>query len=310
MRIEYLREYLELANDLSFNRTARNLNMSQSSLSMHMITLERDLETKLISRGTPNSLTTQGKAFIEYATSIVSMYDEAKQSVKSLEAAEIPTLRIHKLPANIKATQTLVRKVFEYRAARPKVNTLLVENALRTTQELLDDNVVDAGIVGGTVVEHQGFIDRLAEQGIECRMIQKDEPAVWLPKTSLLAQKEYVSVDDFEGFSFVFMDHALFRNRKERAESLMKSSGMQCRYLLKSFFSEDDFYMSNFKSNEVVFAQRSLFENNPIVKMRDDMVLKPFENNLQTIFYLGFRKDDSNPYPSDFVEFATRDISE
>ena len=309
MRIEYMREYIELANDLSFNRTARKLNMSQSSLSMHIIALERDLGTQLVNRGTPNSLTAQGKAFLEYATSIVAMYDEAKTSCKSLEASEIPLIRVHKMPANIKAAETLIRKVFEYRAVSPKVNIQLVENNQHTAQELLEDNVVDVGILGGCLANNQEFIDSLAAEGFECRALQDDEPAVWVPKTSFLAQKERVDFKDFEGLTFVFMDHALFHNRKLRAESLMQSHDVHCRYILKSFFSEDDFYMSAFKNNEVVFAQRSLFENSPIVKMRNDMTLKLLNEPIRTVFYLGFRKDDPNPQLADFVEFATRDFS-
>lgn len=309
MRIEYLREYIELANDLSFNRTARKLNMSQSSLSMHIIALERDLGTHLVNRGTPNALTAQGKAFLEYATSIVSMYDEAKRSCKSLEASEIPTVRIHKLPANINANDTLIKKVFEYRNVAPMVNTQLVENNQHTAQELLKDNLVDVGIVGGCMMDHNAFADDLAQLGFGCRALASDEPAIWIPKTSLLAQKERVSLNDLEGFNFVFMDHALFHNRKKRAESLMKSHNVQCRYLLKSFYSEDDFYMSTFKSNEVVFAQRSLFENNAITKLRDDMVLKLFEEPIRTVFYLGFRKDDPSPQLADFIDFVTRDFS-
>ena len=64
--------------------------------------------------------------------------------------------------------------------------------------------------------------------------------------------------------------------------------------------------MSSFKSNEIVFAQKSFFTNMPIVSMRDDMVMKLFDEPVESVFYLGYRQDNTHPLLANIIEFFTQ----
>ena len=50
MDIEYLREYLAVADDLSLTVAARRLHTTQSTLSKHMAALEQDMGADLLRR--------------------------------------------------------------------------------------------------------------------------------------------------------------------------------------------------------------------------------------------------------------------
>lgn len=97
MDIEIIREFVEFSKTLNFSKTARAINISQSAFSSHILKLEKDLDAKLIDRGRQsNVLTGEGKLFLEYATSIVGSYDDAKSKLKQLHSGNQNVVRVHK----------------------------------------------------------------------------------------------------------------------------------------------------------------------------------------------------------------------
>ena len=50
MHIEYLREYIELAQCLNFTEAARRSCITQSALSKHLVSIEKEFGTELVAR--------------------------------------------------------------------------------------------------------------------------------------------------------------------------------------------------------------------------------------------------------------------
>lgn len=76
MDIEYLREFLNLAETLSYSETAYRLDVSTSSLSRHIQQLESELGVPLFERTTRAiHLSDFGKIYHPYAVNIVQVYD-------------------------------------------------------------------------------------------------------------------------------------------------------------------------------------------------------------------------------------------
>ena len=306
MRIDYLREFLELASNLNFSTTARKLNLSQSALSMHIVALERDLNTKLFIRGKTNALSEQGKAFVEYASKIVSLYNEAKLVCCETCNPEFAPIKVHKMDARVKAVQLLIEKIYAYRKIAPETKIQLIDNIQKASLDLLIESSIDVSLVAVAIVDKEAFVENLyTESGIIAVPFCEDEPAILIPKTSDLANKERVSVHDLEGHTLVYMDHPLSKRRRMTNKRFFESYSVNCSYALKSFFSEDDFFMSDFKTNEAVLMQKSFFESNPIIKMRDDLVVKLFAEPVTSTFYIGYRADNQNLNIPPFVEFLT-----
>jgi DNA-binding transcriptional LysR family regulator len=81
MRLSYFEEFIELSRTLNFNEAARNLHLSQSTLSKHIQSLEENLQAKLFERDRHHVvLSSQGEVFLECATSICKDYQELKET--------------------------------------------------------------------------------------------------------------------------------------------------------------------------------------------------------------------------------------
>lgn len=79
MQLEYLREFIEIANTRSISGAARKLNISQPVLSKHVQVLEKELDAQLLER-TPSSvgLTRAGRLFLSSAEEVLSVIENLK----------------------------------------------------------------------------------------------------------------------------------------------------------------------------------------------------------------------------------------
>lgn len=82
MRVEYLNEFLELAHTENYQEAAENLFISQATLSKHIQALETEFNLTLFDRTTRSvRLSEDGKFLLQYATKIVSAYDDCKSAI-------------------------------------------------------------------------------------------------------------------------------------------------------------------------------------------------------------------------------------
>lgn len=95
MDFERLKEFLDLAETLSFTKSSRNLNVSQSALSRHIAELEREVGAELLSRSTTSvSLTPAGRVFYERAVVTVRDYTNLLAAPGDAPAARKATLHV------------------------------------------------------------------------------------------------------------------------------------------------------------------------------------------------------------------------
>lgn len=85
MRTDYIHEFLALAVELNFTRTAKSLHLSTSVLSKHMAALEKELGTLLFERGHSSvALTQAGRAFYE---GMVPIHEEYRRFMADFDKA-------------------------------------------------------------------------------------------------------------------------------------------------------------------------------------------------------------------------------
>ena len=78
MEIQWLREFLLLSRTLNYRQTADQLHISPSTLSKHIILIEKELDAQLFMRDTKSvDLTDSGRIFRDSASNIVREYDSA-----------------------------------------------------------------------------------------------------------------------------------------------------------------------------------------------------------------------------------------
>ena len=300
MDIDILREYLELAKDPNISRTARRLNMSQSALSAHVIKLEKDLGVRLIDRGVTNVLSPEGKVFLEYAMAVVDTYDEGKQKCRTSYNKRSTTVSVHKFPAPIVAGNYLIKEVFAFKKAHPDITVHLIEDEMSTTRKLIQDKRADIGIA---MVSSSELFEPLVVEGFEYFPFHREETAIWVSRDSALATKEPLSPRDLDGYTSVSIDSPLSEERELVLRSLADCYGVQVRNARRSFFSAEEFYLSDFKPNEYVRGLVSRFEMGKGAALRDDMVVRTYTEPIYGVSYIGYRADDNNPALLELVKW-------
>lgn len=95
MEIKRLREFIYLAETLSFSVTARHFFISSSVFSKHVAALEAELGVKLLERDRHHvELTAAGERFYRDASLVVNDYDSALSNLKALASGSSQLLRI------------------------------------------------------------------------------------------------------------------------------------------------------------------------------------------------------------------------
>lgn len=96
MQIDYLVEFIELAERLNFTRAAQALNLSQSALSKHIASLEDEFGGNLFDRSEGRvRLTRFGRSFYEHAAAVLAGYEDLMACGKTCSGGrELSTVRI------------------------------------------------------------------------------------------------------------------------------------------------------------------------------------------------------------------------
>ena len=95
MKVEQLRQMVELANTRSMNQAAANLFMSQPNLSISIRKLEEELGCALVVRSSRGiALTTRGERFVEQAESILYQFDNLRAACQPYGNKALPSLSL------------------------------------------------------------------------------------------------------------------------------------------------------------------------------------------------------------------------
>jgi DNA-binding transcriptional LysR family regulator len=93
--LNHIKEYVILAETLSFSQTAKLAFITQPALSRHIAILEEEMGAKLFVRTTRNvELTTAGKMVYESFLEIQNAFENTKKQAKSLSSGMMGVLRI------------------------------------------------------------------------------------------------------------------------------------------------------------------------------------------------------------------------
>lgn len=127
MDINYMKEFVVLAEIGNFLEAADHLYMSQSSLSRHIKSIEEELGTTLFDRTTRKvSLNAYGKAFLPYAKQISHIqYEYTTELMNKIQAAN-EILTIGAIPTM--AYYQITDLISDYQLSHPNYTINIVEN--------------------------------------------------------------------------------------------------------------------------------------------------------------------------------------
>ncbi|MBQ3302799.1 MAG: LysR family transcriptional regulator [Eggerthellaceae bacterium] len=95
MNIDYIREFIVLAETLNFTKAASRLYCSQPALSKHIAAIEHELGAELVERGEGRvALTPIGSIYLDEARRIVRDYDRSLAIIEDAKKAQPMQVRI------------------------------------------------------------------------------------------------------------------------------------------------------------------------------------------------------------------------
>lgn len=287
MDIEILREFVFLSKNLNFTETARRLNLSQSTLSNHMIKLEKDLGAELVDRSRTPRLTLAGRNFLREASSIVNTYDEAKRACRSYRRSGAPAITVQTFDAAPQPTTVILERIREFEEMHSEISFNVGSSPSLGVVESIIEGYADCGYYRPCFKEPESI------EGISFVPLAHEEVLLWIDRDSELFEKEDLKIEDIEGAVMPVSVNGLGIIDEIYREMLdvfqIGASIVQC--YSDSF---DDFFLNKVKKGETVVTWLGTDRAVPALKLRTDKALKRFNPPIYCQSYIAFRDDPSN----------------
>lgn len=183
MELRHLRYFQAVAEELSFSRAARRLNIAQPALSRAVQELERAVGVNLIDRNRRSArLTPAGAVLLQEIALLLDRLDESLRRVRRTAAGEEGELRLGYIGPPTKPF--LGRVLAEYRRRYPRVSVHLEERTPERVWEMVTKGRLSVGLTR-PVLAHEalGLQSLLLRQERLCAAVPANHE--WAKKTSV-----------------------------------------------------------------------------------------------------------------------------
>jgi LysR family nitrogen assimilation transcriptional regulator len=146
MDVRQLRYFVAIAEEGSLSAAAQRVNVAQPSLSQHVISLERELDVKLLERSPRGvSLTESGEVLVSHAREIIAAMEKARDAVRQ-SGCEPQGEVTFGLPSSI-AMVLSVPLAETVRLELPKVRLRAIDAMSGFIKTWLEDQSIDLGML-------------------------------------------------------------------------------------------------------------------------------------------------------------------
>lgn len=203
MEIRNIISFLKVAELNSFSKAAIELGYSQSNITMQIKQLENELNCSLFNRiGKKISLTEQGNEFIEYASSIRLLVENAKLS---LSDNPIPSGQLIIGVLESICISYLPKLIREFYNKYPQVNTIIRIGTYEELSTLLNNNTIDLLWTFDDSITNRNWLKALE--------IPNAIKIIASPNHSLLQQEHTINLSSLNNFTFIFTEqNCSYRN--------------------------------------------------------------------------------------------------
>lgn len=193
MEINKLRSFVDVAETLSFSKTAENLYITQSSVSKHIKSLEKEIGHHLFLRTNKQvELSSYGQVALPYAKQILFNYDQMYDQLTKFNEQKATRLRLGTIPtfANYDAFQNATYFMDQHS------DFTLTFHECETAQiyKLLDNKKLDAAFIR-TLTKLPDIYDTIE--------VKEESFQLFVPSDDPLAKKELVNVAELKDRDFL-----------------------------------------------------------------------------------------------------------
>ena len=212
--MKQLEAFVQVAESGSFSRAAKELYLTQPTISAHIASLEKELSVRLFVRNTKEvGLSDDGKELYKYARQIVDLEKKIEERFCAKDTGEkrCITIAASTIPAQYLLPKVLIR--FNERYPEEQIKIIETDSSKVVTQII--DHMADVGFTG-TVLEKK-----------HCKYIPfyKDELVVITPNTEKYRRLKEESPDNI---GWILKEHVIMREegsgtRKEARKQLKRA---------------------------------------------------------------------------------------
>ncbi|WP_035098629.1 LysR family transcriptional regulator [Anoxybacteroides tepidamans] len=220
MNVDYLQTFREVAKWNSFTKAGEMLGYAQSSVTTQIKKLEEEFGVALFERwGGKIKLTSAGMELLEYANQIISLLDEAKQSLSeqaelagSLSIGTIESVAGFYLPPYLQV----------FKNKHPKVNLLLQQNICKNLLKGVKQGKFDLAII----------LDQRQEDPDLHFTVIKEEPLVLVARPNHpLSRLDEINMQDLIDEKLIVTEQGC--SYREIIENLYRQHGMRFEYTIE-----------------------------------------------------------------------------
>ena len=195
MKLQQLRFFITVAEELGFSKAAAKLHVAQPSLSVQIKALEEELGARLFERDKHHVFLTQaGKKFQQHARALLDMAETAKFEARSAAAGEMGTLDFGYTASAI-FSSVLARVLRLFRERHPQA--LLTLHELTSVEQFhgLLEHKLDIGVLRRP--------DIRTPVGLQISEWYRTPLVVAIPHDHALARRQSLTVAELKGDSFI-----------------------------------------------------------------------------------------------------------
>ena len=221
MNLKQLEAFVQVAEGKSFSNAAKELFLTQPTISAHIASLERELNARLFVRNTKEvSLSEDGKDLYRYAKQIIDLQKQIEERFETEEEGSRHCITI--AASTIPAQYLLPRVLKRFNEKYPDEQIKIMESDSSKVVSQIVDHIVDVGFTG-TVLEKK-----------HCRYLPfyKDKLAVITPNTERYRR---LKEESLEGIDWILEEHLIMREEgsgtRKEAEEQLKAAGIPAEKL-------------------------------------------------------------------------------
>jgi DNA-binding transcriptional LysR family regulator len=301
MDIEVFHQYIVAAKRLSFSEAARELNLTQPSLSRNIAALEKAVGQELFTRSRPLRLTPAGRLALTQISDIWSGYEGLGISMKALAESLKGKVRVQDISDLTSGMNVIAQAVREMELHYPNTDIELVKPSHKRLGQALSKGLTDVEFAYTLDGKTPTFDDE--DYIVERVMAYKNEMFICTERDHPLAMREHLKLADFKNERFIRPigdeDNTLYR----AFEEVCLEHGFKPKFDAVSSYSTQEYYMLSMKGR-VSFFSKTMIEQMKTMPFIGDYLAFPnvADVRLPLALYMIYRRGTENPAVLAFVE--------
>ena len=307
MKIEVLREFIEFSSHLNVSSVARTLHISQSSLSRHLIEMEKELKVQLVEReGRKVYLTKAGRVFLDNIIPIVQMYDFAVEASKQASKEADQRLVIQEFAVRNASSTMLYEAIVAFKKQYRNCEVDFLPLQRHAPEEALKKGLFDVAQV--IVANSDNHLESYyKDKGLVAIPLITEPALVWMSVNNPLVEKSRITLDDLITETFCVAIGEIYDPMIEVISQIYYHSGMKPRLRSVGVDSMAEFFIVAGDYENCVHLVTPQYAQDSRLLVHSDRVFKEIDDEraLLTTCLL-YLEDCENPMVFEFVELVKR----